>query len=1396
MIQRRKKDVKRILVASIFMISMLLANIQMFDNFNTDINNNQEQNWLNIEENLESSYSDPYLTDYYITGSGDNQDVRIYALNSSYSNVNNQESFDIPSMSTTDTTYLSYGNFNFTFQNNFTTDYVIENTDALYANDFIKFIYNEDTSSMSINTGIDPPSKNFNYLVDGNLATFIQLKSLGGILNFSISSNFASTIYDGSLFNVNFNRSLILGLISKFSSSLNSSAFLTLKMLDISDSTWINVTDRMFINYSLGTQHFEERFVNENLDYFNTSDVSQIQFYLQKYDSTDFIFTLREFEMASTYGFDLPITESKQVALEFDLKGEGSTVNGFYAWIRTLDLNEAANAELNITLYEANATIQRTQLNLASNNLKPNNAKLIDSMIVGFDEYHGDSLAYFEFNPANTQNLKLYNYFIVIKSNRTDVIYSLVTLPRQTYGDPDNRVDHQLRISDNSGSTWNTAKKQVPSIPLYLSELLDAAAFKLNVTRAYKPSDFTNPYDSQDTLKIQDIPISDRIVSDPPYDISSSLTWGLGQWINNFTIDIVNDGSYNFPVYLSWNKSIIKGFEFNVTYTVKAYWIEDGISYYNVSYDTIPEWKLNFTLNLADPNLNDWIFQEFWFVYPNDYTAHNLTNPNYDDIYGEVTNKTGGELELLSRPSYDYTPVPNYIVNGISGQYSLALNSSNAVHATHSYINYNNILWETNGFMYGDNISIRLDIQGSGGTPPPTGNANVVLFYPDNSTKVFGAEKNSGAGVLQSDILTYDFNNETIFDVTQATPLLGNYYLGFFWENGSAIGCQKLKLYIDTYNVDMNDFFYEPSFDQNILVGIVDRVYKEYSILIATVNVTDDQYHPEFYAVNSSDVNQEFIHKVNKEQIPILVETFLQNETILNPEEDIRIGTRIRNLHGFLELKVKINVQLVSLANEEWIIAEQTTGIKTLKPSIDPNGDDTEDFFVDLTIPTLFGNGIWQGVNAPIRKGGAKTRFTIYFEYSGESHEVGTFESDEYSLIVNSTQDEFEGNVIALKTNNKITGASILKPFERDECLYKPNQTTFVINIYDKNFVSSYNQFINSFSLKVNSRFSDILVKPKEPIYGQKFNISSLLSTEFGDEFADENVSLQYFYDDLWENFSTQITNNNGTTNFEIDTLILPSEDEYIFRLVWQGDQYTLANSQNVTISMYRAANNISLHLISNVDQMFKNAESTIQITLNNIGDSKLNVLIPNISIQISPSLEYSIVQIDYITLADFKPGDTTKILIRINIPDIDLMSISVSIGAKNEITLEEVTFQASKMFDIYASPLYLLFINFFTAIMISIFIVVWAAMYIYVRKTIKKIETPFEEPIKARPRKGKYVSVSDLPQEAPEEKVEETPAKKPKKISKKKSKQSKVEEKDKQATDLDSLLEEKGLKD
>ena len=1369
---------------------MLLVNIQIFNGLYVDSSNNQLTNLLTDDNNLFSSETDPYLTDYYINGSGDNQDVRIYALNSSYSNDNNQGFFDIPSMSVTDTTYLTYGNFNFTFQNNYTTDHVIEDTSALDASDFIKFTYNEDDSSMNVNTGEALNAIDLGKLVDVNNGTYIELNSSIGILNFTIDSSFAGTSYFSASPSIDlaFNRSFILGLISTFSHSIDKDAYLTIKLFDKSDSSWKNATEAFFINSSLGIQSVEERYINKNLNYINSSDITQIQFFLQRFDSTDYVFRLREFKLDATYAFDLPITNSEYIALEFDLKGESSAVNGFYAWIRTLNLTEALTAELNITLYEANTTIKRTQANLLSNNLKPNNAKLIDSIII---DYYGDSLSYFEFNQANTTNLKLYNYFIVIKSDHPDKIFSLVTLPRQTFGDPDSQVDHQLRTTNDDGLTWNVAIKDVT--PVYASEELDATPFKLNVTRGYMPSDFINPDDNQDTLRIQDISIENQTISDPPYDVSSSLTWGLGQWNNNFTVEIESNIStlYNFQIDLTWNSSIIQGFKFNVTYTVKGYWVENANSYYEVSYDTTPRWDLNYTLYLDDTNLDNWNFFEFWFVYPNDWDAKNLTNPNYDEIYEEVVNSTGGETNFDANPSYDFTAITSAVVNGINGTYSLNLTSSNLIHEMHSYINYNGILWETNGFMYGDNISIGVAIQGPGGIPPTSGNANVTLFYPDNSTIFPGGQMNSGAGLIKGNSLFYDFNNQTILNVTKDTPLLGNYYLGYFWENGSAVGCKKLKLYLDTYNVNMNSLFYIPLLNQNILNGSVDKVYDSYSMLIGTINVTDDKYYPDFYAVNNSDINQQFIYEINGEEIPILVKTFLQNETLLNPNEDIKINVTIQNLHDFVDLEVKLKVQLLSLANEEWIIAEKYTDVKTLKPSVDPNGADTQNFSVSLTIPTLQADEVWQGVNAPVRKGGAKTIFTVYFDYNGESHEVDTFESNEYSLIINSTQNEFEGYIITLKYDEEITGASILKPFEREACQYMPNQTTLVVNIYDKNFVSSYNQFNESFSLKINSQFSDIVINPQTPTYGQKFNISSVLTTEFGDEIPNKNVTCQYFNSDLWENVSSQISGVNGTTSFEIDSLSLPREDDLLFRLTWQGEQYILENSHNISVSLYKVSNNISLGIISNVNQITRNGKTTIKITLKNIGDSVLTISNSSISIIIEPSLTYSIVEINYFMLKNFQPGESTDLIISIEIPAINQITINVSIEATNKLTKENITVQALKTFKIYDVPLANYINVYFTLIMIGIFVVLWGVMYLYIKRTTKKIETPIEEPSKKKPRRGRYVSVSELPKEEPKK----IPAKKPSKKLSKKQKQKELK-KEKPATDLDSLLEEKGLKD
>jgi len=89
--------------------------------------------------------------------------------------------------------------------------------------------------------------------------------------------------------------------------------------------------------------------------------------------------------------------------------------------------------------------------------------------------------------------------------------------------------------------------------------------------------------------------------------------------------------------------------------------------------------------------------------------------------------------------------------------------------------------------------------------------------------------------------------------------------------------------------------------------------------------------------------------------------------------------------------------------------------------------------------------------------------------------------------------------------------------------------------------------------------------------------------------------------------------------------------------------------------------------------------------------------------------------------------------------------------------------------------------------------------MYFYVKRTTKRIETPYEEPDIRKQRKGKYVAVSELPkEEIPEtQPIDYTEKKTKKRSKKKKQKKPEAEKKDTPpATDLDSLLEEKGLKD
>jgi hypothetical protein len=122
-------------------------------------------------------------------------------------------------------------------------------------------------------------------------------------------------------------------------------------------------------------------------------------------------------------------------------------------------------------------------------------------------------------------------------------------------------------------------------------------------------------------------------------------------------------------------------------------------------------------------------------------------------------------------------------------------------------------------------------------------------------------------------------------------------------------------------------------------------------------------------------------------------------------------------------------------------------------------------------------------------------------------------------------------------------------------------------------------------------------------------------------------------------------------------------------------------------------------------------------------------------------------------------------------------LKITFGITAQNIVTGENITLSENASFKVFDPPLVDYFLDFFMFIMIIIFAVIWILAITYALKVRKRIEEPIED-VERKPRKGKYVMVSDLKKPA-----------QPKKAPKKKEAVA-----PKKTTDLDSLLEERGL--
>ncbi len=1369
-----KNHVKKIIVMSIFVGLIIFSNILVIHDsiplFGDNNNNKYDKDGINIYS------SDGYdLSSYIISGSGTSLETRIYAVNQSTSNDNPGGFFTINAPTTP--MRLSEGAFNFTFENSYITDHIIEDKSALYPYMHVEQ-YEMDidafgTGNLIVEHALSSNTSVTKAPVDSVNSTYWRFESSERQINFSISTEFADPDYE----RVQYDRNQIMALILDVVLSVNiSNVNLNLFMKNNSGS-WVLIMDN--INLATGIQSFRETIINTNLNFINASDITQVKFSFS-HSSLNFKVDLNEYMLYSVMGLELPISTDEYVALEFDLRGEASQVNGFHVWIRTLNLSDAAGKFLNITLYRANQAFARTTTSLRdiTNSIRPDNNYLIDSILV---PYMGDELTHFDFNLENTANLPFNNYFIVIKSDAEVGTYSLVTLS-SSYGENPaiDQIDHQLKRTINNGDSWINAQITLPAGNQqyeHTTPYLDASSFKLNITRGYMPSDFNN------TLTMEDVTLHDVAMTFLPFKNNDPYygneEWGQAICYKDVFSTHVEDQAGVFQLNLIWDTNISSGFDFNVSYHVTAYVVGDANSYYQVKYNGIPTWSLNFSL---DTNVGNWNYTSFCYLFPNDMTVHNLTNPNYHEI---LLNSTNGQEVLPENTSYN-----RLVVNStINGWYSLNLTSTNYLtsnNQVHSYINYNGHLWETKGFMYGDDITVGIDVQDHQGKAPISGNANVTLFFND----VYNASLINSSGIISQDgsFLTYDFGNQTLLHVDSDVLLNNDYYLGFFWTNGTAIGCRKLQILLHDYKFSYGDFTYNINENLNKLVISLSPVYPfnlAYNALVATVNETTGSSKPEFPII-LSNLNEklEYFHPDigGGTMLSINLNSFKQSENILNPEESINVKIDVTNLETFMSLNLKVKVQLVSYANDQWIIAENTSSIQKLDPG------NSNEFDISLTIPEY--NDVtkeWLGINAPIRRSGAKTIVTIY--YADRNEIFGNiFECDNVSLLIDKLENDFEGYIIAVK--DKRQSENIFVSFSRNECLYNQTgyDTTVITNYYNEHYSSIYEDLIETFSFKMASIFEEIITVPGNIDDEEQFNLTSVLKTEFGDLIPGETVTCQYKNDiGNWVNIPgnyEDTTDQNGKIEFLINTIGLNLPDNFKIRLIWNGNDTILNKTQEFDIVRNPSVASLSISLSSS-PTIYKGYPNQIMLKFTNTGQLTLSILINNISVKINEltSLDYTIFYTKI--LQNFIPGQSIVITVQIYLPltNLDSLHLNISIITEAINVYEIISFTA-----IY--PPELPNLSIIIAISIVLSIILLCVSTVLFRRHVKiKISKSLEEPaVKEIPRRGRYVKPSELESLAMAKEQEKLKSEKERKII-----EQEIHD-EKPMTDLDSLLVETGI--
>ncbi|MCK4280485.1 MAG: hypothetical protein KAX10_00090 [Candidatus Lokiarchaeota archaeon] len=1292
----------------------------------TPNNLSYQKNDTYIESPFNDKKDNPSMSqtdlDNPIYGDGLNQTVRAYMNNISTSTMTNG-SFNI----TAPNLYskLTAGEFNFTFDQNYNTTYEIEDDDV-YNYPIVTFPFKNATKNLIDGTTLEG---NLSKITDGNIDTFWLINSTTspGVINLTITANYTS-----SKDSFSFNYYNISRIDVDLTINLTNDVYLTVKIWDNLDFIWKNISSDIFINSSdLSKKTINLDLINKNLRYINSSGNSTFQFYFRN-TTYNFNLSFYEFEASASSAFGLSITNETYVALEFDLRGN-ATIYGFQTWIRALNLSAALNSNLTISLLRANDTVLRSQITgdgpPAENILIKPEVKIYSYNLTG---YINDTIIYFDFD--NPKGLNVSNYFIEIKSNISTDAFHLMTLPQtapfpsEGYDHDDNRNDHILLKTEDNGISWEK---------FYRSDcaLFDASPFIINVTRGWMPNDILN-------ITFENKTLSNMEISTYPYNESSTYTWGLGKWMGEFEEPINTSNGAKFEITLNWNKSVTSHLFFNVSYSATAYSLENATAHYNCTYNGLPKWELNYTFDNDTSYFINWSFLEFWYIYPLYWSSYDLLCADNISKYDENSAGTLIENGLFGKYIVQNDTIIDTSNPDHNGIYSLKLNSSNCIYNMTTYLHFKNShSWPTKGFMLGDNVSISLNVQDHDGKPVSDGMANASLFLP-NGTKFDIWNLTDIEGIIDStfNVTSYDFNNSNIFNSTFLSEK-GSYTIGFFWKNGTAVGCKKKIIYLSDYDFNILDCTYDKEEGGNIFEGNLIRANTDltnYSILITTVKESTGINTLDKFTINNI-ISEQFS---NVDNLTVEITNFLQNETIISPDEKISFKIKVKNKDLNFPFNVRLSIQLISPINPNWIIAEVNTPNQLLNFTGTPN--DSYEFYYNATLNNKNPDGTWNGINSPIRLGGCLTKIKVYIE----DEFSGSWINNDYSIMIKDNETVFEGEILSFKYLEGITSRGLVLNFSRDD-FNIPGITSFFINIIDEYYMSTLNQINKAFSFKLDSSFQNLSVNPSEVIWGKKFNLTAYLRNEKGGPISGEEIHY-YFLNSSnnWQELlgtdgdNHNLTDLNGKAIMEIDSNQFTKNSSGKIKLNWTGNSYILSSEINYTIDFIIYSNEIILESVTNNTIFLRNKENQMDIIIKNVGTS----ILTDINITLITNFSYTLSKYNNYELNYLKPEETTGISYLISIPNIDdnNITILVNISFKTIQTNEENEFQNFLTYDLDDESLFTQIVQLsilFLFIGIGCF---YLLALLYRVRINKKIEKIFEKPPE-RKRKGKYVKVSEL---------------------------------------------------